>query len=49
MQGQPLALLDKIDLKRYKELEKDSAFMERLDRVYGDLRIYEGKEGSQGS
>ena len=47
--GNPLALLDKIDLKRYKELEKDSAFMERLDRVYGDFCAYmKGKKDRKG-
>ncbi len=47
--GNPIALLDQIDLKRYKELEKDSAFLERLDEVYSEFCTYmEGKKERKG-
>jgi phosphorylase/glycogen(starch) synthase len=47
--GNPIALLDKIDLKRYKELEKDSDFLQRLDSVYADYCSYmKGKKDRKG-
>lgn len=43
--GNPILLLNSISLKRTKELEKDSAFLAKLDKVYGDFVKYmeEGK------
>lgn len=38
--GNPLAMLDKISLSQYKELEKDEAFIEKLDAVYRSFKDY---------
>ena len=41
----PIALLDKISLNRYKELEKDGEFVQRLESVYAKFKDYmEGKK-----
>lgn len=36
----PLALLDRLSLSKYKELEKDKIFLERLKKVYSDFTAY---------
>ena len=36
----PIAMLDKVKLKRYKELEKDSAFLGRLEAVMSEFNAY---------
>lgn len=47
--GNPIALLDKISYKQYKELEKDTEFLGRLDRVYADFSEYmEQKSNKKG-
>lgn len=38
--GNPLLLLDKIPLKLYRKLEKDDAFLARLDAVYAEFSDY---------
>ena len=38
--GNPLLLLDKIPLKKYRELAKDSDFLGRLDAVYANYTGY---------
>lgn len=38
--GNPLLLLDKIPLKLYRKLEKDEAFLARLDSVYSEFKEY---------
>lgn len=45
----PIALLDTISYKKYKELEKDEAFLAAMDRVYADFQAYmEGKKQRKG-
>ena len=45
----PIALLDTISYKKYKELEKNEAFLAELDRVYADFMAYmEGKKQRKG-
>ncbi|MDD2594636.1 MAG: alpha-glucan family phosphorylase [Bacteroidales bacterium] len=47
--GNPLALLDMISLKQYKELEKDDVFLQKLDNVYKLFSDYmEGKNERKG-
>ena len=42
--GNPIAMLDMVDLKRYKELAADEAFLAKLDSVYKNFSTYmEGK------
>ena len=36
----PMVILDKVSLKRYKELAKDKEFLARLDEVMGDFNAY---------
>ena len=36
----PIAMLDKVKLKRYKELEKDSAFLGKLEAVMSEFNAY---------
>ncbi|GHU94412.1 hypothetical protein FACS1894156_2610 [Bacteroidia bacterium] len=36
----PIALLDKIPYQRYRELEKDTAFLRKLDDIYGRFTVY---------
>ena len=38
--GNPIAMLDLISLKRYKELAADEAFLAKLDAVYADFCKY---------
>lgn len=38
--GNPIAMLDMIDLARYKELSKDMAFLGKLDEVYAKFKTY---------
>lgn len=38
--GNPILMLDKISLKKYQKLEKDSAFLGRLDSVYSEFETY---------
>lgn len=38
--GNPILMLDKISLKKYQKLEKDSTFLGRLDSVYSDFEEY---------
>lgn len=38
--GNPIAMLDMIGLKRYKELAADEAFIGKLDAVYTDFQKY---------
>ena len=46
----PIALLDKIPLSRYKELENDTQFVGRLEAVYKDFKAYmEGKNHMSGA
>lgn len=46
----PIALLDKISLNRYKELENDPEFVSRLESVYAHFRAYmDGKEHMSGA
>ncbi len=46
----PIAMLDGLTLARYKELEKDSAFIARLDAVYAEFSRYmEGKKQRRGT
>ncbi len=46
----PIALLDKISLNRYKELENNPEFVDRLHRVYNRFREYmEGKKNMSGA
>ena len=40
----PIAVLDTISLKRYKELEGDTVFMSNLAKVYGDFQAYMAKK-----
>ncbi|WP_156127598.1 alpha-glucan family phosphorylase [Capnocytophaga canis] len=40
----PIELLDMISLSRYKELEKDSAFMKQLSNVYNKFQNYMAKK-----
>ena len=40
----PIALLDSISLKRYKELEQDNVFMHNLSKVYADFQAYMAKK-----
>ena len=40
----PIALLDSISLKRYKELEQDNVFMRNLSKVYADFQAYMAKK-----
>jgi glycogen phosphorylase/synthase len=41
--GNPILLLDSISLKRTRELEKDSVFLAKLDKVYSDfVKLYGG-------
>ena len=48
-QGNPLALLDKISLKKYRQLEKDEEFLSKLDNVYAHFTEYmAGKEDRKG-
>ena len=45
----PIALLDMISYKKYKELEKNEAFLAELDRVYADFQAYmDGKKQRKG-
>lgn len=39
-QGNPIAMLDMIDLARYKELAKDEAFIAKMDEVYEKFNVY---------
>lgn len=42
----PIALLDQLSAKRLGELERDDAFLERMDAVYADFNAYmSAKEG----
>ena len=36
----PIAFLDRLSYKRFLELEKDEAFLARLDKVYADFNAY---------
>lgn len=46
----PIALLDRISLNRYKELENDKVFVDKLNAVYKSFKAYmEGKEHMSGS
>ena len=36
----PIAMLDKVKLKRYKELEKDAAFLGKLEAVMSEFNAY---------
>jgi len=45
----PIALLDSISLKRYKELEQDSTFMRNLSKVYADFQAYMAKKAEMTS
>ena len=38
--GNPIAMLDMVDLKRYKELASDEAFLVKLDAVYRNFKKY---------
>ena len=38
--GNPIAMLDMVGLKRYKELAADEAFIGKLDEVYGKFKQY---------
>ena len=38
--GNPIAMLDMVDLKRYKELAQDEAFLAKLDAVYRNFKKY---------
>ncbi|MBR3931715.1 MAG: alpha-glucan family phosphorylase, partial [Tidjanibacter sp.] len=38
--GNPIAMLDMVDLKRYKELATDAAFLAKLDVVYRNFKKY---------
>lgn len=40
----PIELLDATPLSRYKELEKDTAFMSQLSKVYADFQAYMSKK-----
>ena len=42
----PLALLDMISLTRYRELEKDAAFVEKLQAVYARFTAYMGAKNT---
>lgn len=42
--GNPIAMLDMIDLNRYNQLEKDKAFLGRLDEVYAEFIQYMSKK-----
>ena len=47
--GNPLAMLDMISLKRYKVLEKDEQFLQKLDAVYASFTDYmAGKKQRKG-
>ncbi|MCI2121426.1 MAG: alpha-glucan family phosphorylase [Bacteroidales bacterium] len=47
--GNPIAMLDSISLTRYRELEKDPAFIERLETVYSNFKRYmDGKKQRKG-
>ncbi|MBQ0024670.1 MAG: alpha-glucan family phosphorylase [Bacteroidales bacterium] len=45
--GNPLLLLDKIPLKLYRKLEKDSSFLARLDSVYEEYSDYMSGKGER--
>lgn len=48
--GNPLLVLDKIPYKKYRELEKNSEFIARLDRVYAHFSEYmAGKSERKGA
>ena len=38
--GNPIAMLDMIDLNRYNQLEKDKSFISKLDEVYAEFQKY---------
>lgn len=38
--GNPIAMLDMVDLKRYKELEADQSFIAKLEEVYAHFNQY---------
>jgi len=38
--GNPIAMLDMVDLKRYKELASDEVFLAKLDAVYRNFKKY---------
>jgi len=47
--GNPIAMLDSISLNRYRELEKDPAFLENLEAVYHKFTTYmDGKKMRKG-
>ena len=43
--GNPIAMLDMIDLARYKELAKDEAFIGKMDEVYTKFNKYMSLKG----
>ncbi|MBO6067929.1 MAG: alpha-glucan family phosphorylase [Bacteroidales bacterium] len=45
--GNPLEMLDRIKLSKYKELLKDTAFLSRLDGVYADFSAYMKEKDSR--
>jgi alpha-glucan phosphorylases len=45
--GNPLLLLDKIPLKLYRKLERDEAFLARLDAVYSEFAAYMAEKDSR--
>lgn len=44
-EGNPIALLDMLSLKRYQELEKDSKFLAKLESVYESFSSYMAQKG----
>jgi glycogen phosphorylase/synthase len=36
-EGNPIALLDMLSLKKYQELEKDEKFLDKLESVYAQF------------
>ena len=38
--GNPIAMLERISLKRYKELVADASFLEQMDAVYNEFNEY---------
>lgn len=44
----PIAFLDQLNVRRLQELERDDAFLARMDAVYADFQRYmSGKERRQ--
>lgn len=46
-EGNPIVLLDKLSLRKYNELESDTAFMEKLNSVYSAFQLYMSDKGNE--